>query len=184
MVESTFGRLKRELVHHERYATRAEARASLFESSKCLTTASAGTRRWGTSPWPSTSGRTSRTARNSDPIFLGEVQLRHSTSRHATLCRGAVNCRRGDTPARRNLPSASVGGTTNAVPQGFRVGCSNRAQYSSDRRAQPLELAARSQSLPSSNGLPQFVRRSICPQMSDALAHAIRAGSCGPSRRP
>ena len=31
VVESTFGSLKRELVHHERYATRAEARASLFE---------------------------------------------------------------------------------------------------------------------------------------------------------
>ena len=31
VVESTFGSLKRELVHHERYATRAEARASLFD---------------------------------------------------------------------------------------------------------------------------------------------------------
>ena len=31
VVESTFGQLKRELVHHERYATRDEARASLFE---------------------------------------------------------------------------------------------------------------------------------------------------------
>ena len=31
VVESTFGSLKRELVHHETYATRAEARASLFE---------------------------------------------------------------------------------------------------------------------------------------------------------
>ena len=31
-VESTFAQVKRELVHHERYATRAEARASLFES--------------------------------------------------------------------------------------------------------------------------------------------------------
>ena len=31
MVESTFGRIKRELVHHETYATRAEARASIFE---------------------------------------------------------------------------------------------------------------------------------------------------------
>jgi transposase InsO family protein len=32
VAESTFGRLKREVVRHERYATRAEARASLFES--------------------------------------------------------------------------------------------------------------------------------------------------------
>ena len=32
VVESTFGSLKRELVHHERYATRAEARAGMFES--------------------------------------------------------------------------------------------------------------------------------------------------------
>ena len=32
MVESTFAQVKRELVHHERYATRAEARASLSES--------------------------------------------------------------------------------------------------------------------------------------------------------
>ena len=31
MVESTFGQIKRELVHHERYATRDEARASSFE---------------------------------------------------------------------------------------------------------------------------------------------------------
>jgi putative transposase len=31
VVESTFGSLKRELVHHERYATREEARASVFE---------------------------------------------------------------------------------------------------------------------------------------------------------
>ena len=31
VVESTFGSLKRELVHHERYATRDEARASVFE---------------------------------------------------------------------------------------------------------------------------------------------------------
>jgi transposase InsO family protein len=31
VVESTFGSLKRELVHHEGYATRDEARASLFE---------------------------------------------------------------------------------------------------------------------------------------------------------
>ncbi len=31
VVESTFGRLKRELVHHEDYATREEARASVFE---------------------------------------------------------------------------------------------------------------------------------------------------------
>ena len=31
VVEGTFGSLKRELVRHERYATRAEARASLFE---------------------------------------------------------------------------------------------------------------------------------------------------------
>ena len=31
VVESTFGQLKRELVHHETYATRAEAKASLFE---------------------------------------------------------------------------------------------------------------------------------------------------------
>ena len=31
VVESTFGRIKRELVHHERYATRDEARASIFE---------------------------------------------------------------------------------------------------------------------------------------------------------
>jgi putative transposase len=30
VVESTFGRLKRELVRHERYATRQEARASVF----------------------------------------------------------------------------------------------------------------------------------------------------------
>ena len=32
VVESTFGSLKRELVHHETDATREEARASLFES--------------------------------------------------------------------------------------------------------------------------------------------------------
>ena len=32
VVESTFGQIKRELVHHERYATRDEARASIFES--------------------------------------------------------------------------------------------------------------------------------------------------------
>src|SRR5262249_27089213 len=32
VVESFFGTLKRELVHHESYATRAEARRSLFES--------------------------------------------------------------------------------------------------------------------------------------------------------
>ena len=31
VVESTFGQIKRELVHHERYATREEARASIFE---------------------------------------------------------------------------------------------------------------------------------------------------------
>jgi len=31
VVESTFGSLKRELVHHESYATREEARASIFE---------------------------------------------------------------------------------------------------------------------------------------------------------
>ena len=31
VVESTFGSLKRELVHHESYATREEARASVFE---------------------------------------------------------------------------------------------------------------------------------------------------------
>jgi putative transposase len=31
VVESTFGSLKRELVHHERYATRDEAKASVFE---------------------------------------------------------------------------------------------------------------------------------------------------------
>ena len=31
VVESTFGQIKRELVHHERYATRDEARASIFE---------------------------------------------------------------------------------------------------------------------------------------------------------
>jgi putative transposase len=31
VVESTFGSLKRELVHHETYATRAEAKASVFE---------------------------------------------------------------------------------------------------------------------------------------------------------
>ncbi len=31
VVESTFGQLKRELVHHETYATRDEARASIFE---------------------------------------------------------------------------------------------------------------------------------------------------------
>jgi putative transposase len=31
VVESTFGSLKRELVHHENYATRDEARASIFE---------------------------------------------------------------------------------------------------------------------------------------------------------
>jgi putative transposase len=31
VVESTFGRLKRELTHHESYATREEARASVFE---------------------------------------------------------------------------------------------------------------------------------------------------------
>ena len=32
MVESTYAQLKRDLVHHERYATRDEAGASLFES--------------------------------------------------------------------------------------------------------------------------------------------------------
>ena len=31
VVASTFGSLKRELVHHESYATRDEARASVFE---------------------------------------------------------------------------------------------------------------------------------------------------------
>ena len=31
VVESTFGQIKRELVHHERDATRDEARASIFE---------------------------------------------------------------------------------------------------------------------------------------------------------
>lgn len=30
-MESFFGTLKRELVHHERYTTRAEAKASVFE---------------------------------------------------------------------------------------------------------------------------------------------------------
>ena len=33
-VESTFGRVKREPTRHEAYATRAEARASIFESAE------------------------------------------------------------------------------------------------------------------------------------------------------
>jgi putative transposase len=57
-VESFFGRLKCELAPDQVFATRDQARAALFEYLEVFTTASAGTRRWGSSPRPSSSGRT------------------------------------------------------------------------------------------------------------------------------
>lgn len=39
-MESFFDTLKKELVHHERYRTRAEARSSIFEYIELFTTAS------------------------------------------------------------------------------------------------------------------------------------------------
>ena len=56
-MESFFASLKKELVHDEDFATREQARARSSSTSRSSTTGTAGTRRWGTSPRPSTSGR-------------------------------------------------------------------------------------------------------------------------------
>ena len=53
-MESFFASLKKELVHDEDYATRAEARASIFEYIEVFYNRAGVTRRWATSPRPST----------------------------------------------------------------------------------------------------------------------------------
>jgi hypothetical protein len=73
-VESFFASLKRELVHDERYTTRDEARASIFEYVEAFYNRARLHSSWGTCPRPSTSGRTTRNALNSDSIFRGEDQ--------------------------------------------------------------------------------------------------------------
>ena len=52
-MESFFATLKKELVHHETYATHSEARHSLFEYIEVSTTESVGTRPWVTCHLPS-----------------------------------------------------------------------------------------------------------------------------------
>ena len=46
VVESFFSSLKNEIVHHQDYHTRDQARSEIFESSSCFTTAADCINRW------------------------------------------------------------------------------------------------------------------------------------------
>ena len=94
-----------------RHPRRRRGRAS-SSTSRCSTTASAGTPRWGTCPRPSSSGRTTRTTVNSVSTFRGEDQSRLSAAGREDLSPRPPRRSGEGKPVgerRRTGPSARVG---------------------------------------------------------------------------
>ena len=101
LVKSTFAQVKRELVHHETYATREEARASLFDYIEVFYNR---VRRHSTLGYVSPAGARTRTARRPAPVSgCGESRPLAPSARTAPSA-----CRPARTSAAPNRPPAAL----------------------------------------------------------------------------